>query len=133
MTHPAWLVHETGPGSVDKEGIEALRALVIGLAVLIMLALGALIWGFATRAGKLADAGGHDVGEAIGQKRFTLPEGSQISTSEIHDEWLIIRWQKRSSGEPDAGLPGAGLPVGVLVIDLDDGTVHLDARFEAER
>jgi len=88
-----------------------LKAVVIGLGVLIVIGLGALVFGVVSKFGKH----GAPAPAAVSQGAFVLPEGAAIVEMQSQPDRLILRVRSAVGEEVD-------------IVDLSDG--HLIARIK---
>ena len=94
--------------------MQALKIVVILMAVLILAGMGLLAYGLATRvAGGGGDGGGGDGGESFGVVEVPLPPGCSIAGTEVAEGRLILRLD---------GLAERGCQQ-VVVVDMASGEV----------
>lgn len=94
------------------QGVQGLKFLVIFLGVLIVLGLGGLVYGIATKAGKLGDDP-----MPIEDARVDLPSGAEIVEMVPGNGRLYLRYRKPEGGQGILVLDDRGRAVGT--IDLD--------------
>ena len=95
----------------------ALRAIVIILGVLIVLAFLALVWGFITRLGGHSNQGALVTAEK--SPDFIVPVGSKVAQIQLSGERLIITLQTPVGAEVD-------------IFDTNDGHVVRRIRFKGK-
>jgi hypothetical protein len=103
----------TGPlvGVKQTPGYRAALAAVIILGVLIVVALGALIFGFVLRAGSHKPA-------AIAADAFAPPAGSKLVSTEVSNDRLILHLRDGTTDEID-------------IVDTTNGHLVARLRFAA--
>lgn len=78
--------------------MQALKALVISLGVLILLAFGFLVYGLLSGAERIG--GGTDAPAAgFGEAHISIPKGARVVETEIGDGRLFLRLEKAGGGE----------------------------------
>jgi len=86
--------------------MRALKGVVIGMGLLIVLGMGLLVYGLATRLGGTAEGGGEP---EFGTVRAALSAGARIGAVAVQDGRIVVPVQ----------LPGGGAEI--LVFGLKDG------------
>ena len=86
--------------------MRALKGVVIGMGLLIVLGMGLLVYGLATRLGGAADGAGEP---DFGTVRAALPAGARIGAVAVQDGRIVVPVQ----------LPGGGAEI--LVFGLESG------------
>ncbi len=93
--------------------MQALKALVILMGVLIVAGMGLLAYGLLTRTGERAGPGDGSPLVEFGTLELALPDGCVVAGSELSGERLVVRF----SGQVERGCQQ------VVVIDLVNGRV----------
>lgn len=98
--------------------MQALKALVITLGILILVAFGFLVYGVATQV----DPGPEDVqvSGAFGETRVTIPAGSRVLETQLGGGRIVVRVAKPDGGEALV-LIDAATGVGAGLVHLDQG------------
>ena len=98
--------------------MQALKALVISLGFLILLAFGVLAYGIATKFGHSGD--NNAVSSGFGETKILIPAGGRVLEMRPERGRLILRVRHANASES------------LLVVDLNTGqqtgTIHLDQR-----
>ena len=97
--------------------MQAIKALVIGMGVLIVAGMIILVYGVTTRFGKTSLGGGK--GQGFDEVNVTLPSGSEVLDARLDGDTLVVRMRD-----------GAGA-TRVILFRREDGKRIGSFRFEA--
>ncbi|UCH75133.1 MAG: hypothetical protein JSU82_04605 [Rhodospirillales bacterium] len=105
--------------------MQALKALVIFLGVLIVIMMGVLAYGIAVKFGGVADGGDAgapeaSLGESWTAMRIAVPEGARVAETVIDGRRMVVRLSLSDNSQR------------YLVIDLDSGDLIGAIDLEAE-
>ncbi len=87
--------------------MQAIKAMVIGMGVLIVVGMGILVYGLTSQYEPAADGG--DAAAAFGTIRATLPSGATVQGTDLDGDTMLVR----------LGLPDGS--VQIMVFRLSDG------------
>lgn len=96
--------------------MRALKLLVFGMAIVIVVATAALVTIIVQRAGKLSDAG-----TAATDRPIEVPAGFRVTATELSGDRLLVRLEGRAPG-------AASDEIRLLTVDLDRGNAQRIVR-----